>query len=166
MQNSRGVQGPWLVRPHGGSWLAGPRRCAVDRGGASGPPVQGGSGKARGGVGRVHGGPAVRGQQAAVHGGPRAGAGEVAGRRGERRWCHGRGGGARRCGDAGHEKARQGHGRAWLDTTSAMAGSPPRNDQGKEKLDGGGADSTKTAAALRNTASSARVWGLGTALGF
>ena len=56
--------------------------------------------------------------------------------------------GAHRCGDAGHEKARQGHGRARLDAMSAMAGLPPQNDEGKEKLDGGGADSASSAAAL------------------
>ena len=118
----------------------------------------------RGREGRRGPGPRWTGRAGAVGRGPRWTAHrsgrvrglEAAGRRDERRWRHWRRAGARRCGDAGHEKARQGHGRARLDATSAMAGLPPRNDEGKEKLDGGGADS----------ASSARVWVLGTALGF
>ena len=38
----------------------------------------------------------------------------------------------------------RGHGRARLGETSAMEASPPRDDDGDEKLDGGGADSASS----------------------
>jgi len=48
--------------------------------------------------------------------------------------------GARHGGGSWRGEASQGHQRVWLDETSALEGSLPRNDDGKEKLDGGGAD--------------------------
>ena len=43
----------------------------------------------------------------------------------------GRGRGAPGDGDAGHEKACRGHGRARLDATNTIGGSPPRVDDGE-----------------------------------
>ena len=48
--------------------------------------------------------------------------------------------GARRGGGSGRGEASQGHRRGRHDEANAMTASPPRNDDGKEKLDGGGAD--------------------------
>ena len=48
--------------------------------------------------------------------------------------------GARRGGGSRRGEARQGHQRVRLGEANAMEGSPSRNVDGKEKLDGGGAD--------------------------
>ena len=102
----------------------------------------------------------ARGRGAVVHGGPRLRERALAaawtrsmwtGVRGGRppRWTARRNGGERRRrrhdrprrarsgGAAGHGGTSGGHGWGRLDTASAMAGLPPRNDEGKEKLDGG-----------------------------
>jgi len=57
-----------------------------------------------------------------------------------RQWRHGRRAGARRGGGSQREKARQGQQRVRLGEANAMRGSPSRNVDDKEKLDGGGAD--------------------------
>ena len=51
---------------------------------------------------------------------------------------------ARGDGELGHQGARQGHGCARLGEANAMEASPPRDDDGDEKLDGGGADSASS----------------------
>ena len=83
-------------------------------------------------------GPAARGRRAAVHGGPRAGAERRGGRRAAVAPLAPPG--ARRGGDSGRGEASQGHRRGRHDEANAMTASPPRNDDGKEKLDGGGED--------------------------
>jgi len=52
--------------------------------------------------------------------------------------------GARGDGELGHRGARQGHGCARLGEANAMEASPPRDDDGDEKLDGGCADSASS----------------------
>ena len=85
--------------------------------------------------------PAARGRRAAVHGGPRAGAGRAQAGGGRRAAVAplaplgAPGGGARGLG-----WPSRGHGRARLGETSTMTASPPRDDDGDEKLDGGGFD--------------------------
>ena len=127
--------------------MAGPRHYAVDRGAGGGSPP-------------VHAAPRTplrstmdpvqwtgrAGGRAAVHGGPRAGAGA-----GRRRRRHGRPRRARSGGAAGRGETSRGHGQGRRDTTSAMASSPPRNDEVKEKLDGGacGGGFSKAAARAR-----------------
>ncbi|XP_021317784.1 glycine-rich cell wall structural protein-like [Sorghum bicolor] len=114
---------------------------AVDRGRGGGPPVHGGPGEALAAAWTESTWTGRTRPWAAVHRGPRAGAGAGA--------CAGApagGGGAMGAarsfggGAAGHGGACRGHGRGRRDTTSAMASSPPRNDEVKEKLDGGGFD--------------------------
>ena len=92
--------------------------------------------RAESGVGRVHGGPAAGAEPRSMV--------ECAGRGEQRGRAAGRGGaplaplGARRGGGSRREKAGQGHQRVWRGEANAMEGSPPRNDDGKEKPDGGG----------------------------
>ncbi|XP_021307035.1 alanine and glycine-rich protein-like [Sorghum bicolor] len=102
---------------------------AVDRGWGGGPPVHGGPGEALAAAWTESTWTGRTRRWAAVHRVPRAGAGAGA--------CAGApaGGGA-----AGHGGACRGHGRGRRDTTSAMASSPPRTDEVKEKLDGGSFD--------------------------
>ncbi|KAG0514046.1 hypothetical protein BDA96_10G155900 [Sorghum bicolor] len=109
---------------------------------------------ARGRGAAVHGGPRLRERASRLHGpGPRepaCGGGkprstvdrapERERAQAGRRWRHGRRAGARRGGGPRRERARQGHQRVRLGEANAMGVSPSRNVDGKEKLDGGGAD--------------------------
>ena len=122
----------WPVdRPRGAWGLAGPRRGLW----TGARRVHGGPGKARG---RRGSGPRWTGRAGAeprsMVDRARAGHAPAAGRTRRRHW---RRAGARRGGDAGHEKSRRGLGRARLDATNATGGSPPRVDDDEEKADAG-----------------------------